>query len=90
MNKMRRDNGFEVEKKNKAIQRMYNENQKVVSKITETLIATQNELVFTKEQLTNLQTLQSKFEKNIAIKEREVVALQKSVDDTKNEFKSNT
>ena len=64
--------------------------KKRLKRITETLIATKDELVVPNEQLTSLQTLQSKFEKNIAIKEREVVALQKSVDDTKNEFKSNT
>ena len=91
MSKMQQDSDFEVEEKNKAIQRMNNENRKEVTKLSETLVATINELAVTKQQLTNLQTLQLKFEKNIAIKEQEVVALKKSVDDSKkkNEFKSN-
>ena len=64
---------------------------KTKKRLHKTLIATKNELVVTKEQLTSLQTLQSKFERNIAIKEQEVVSLKNSVDDTKkkNEFKSN-
>ena len=91
VSKIRRDSDFEVEEKNKAIQRMNNENRKEVTKVSETLVATKTELAVTKEQLTSLQTLQLKFEKNIAIKEQEVVSLKKSVDDSKkkNEFKSN-
>ena len=91
VSKIRRDSDFEVEEKNKVIQRMNNENRKEVTKISETLVATKTELAVTKEQLTSLQTLQLKFEKNIVIKEQEVVSLKKSVDDTKkkNEFKSN-
>jgi hypothetical protein len=83
VSKIRRDSDFEVEEKNKAIQRINNENRKEVTKLSETLVATINELAVTKQQLTNLQTLQLKFEKNIAIKEQEVVSLKKSVDDSK-------
>ena len=78
MDKTLKDKDYEMEEKNKELKKKYNENEKVVTKITENLFTTDNELRTVKQQLMIVQTIQRDFDK-----EPEVCSLKKSVEDNK-------